>query len=148
MTAYLGSYGPTGTDYFTDTNGDFSFSFGEAGVSDEKELNHSDRLFDAFALLPEGASALDVTTNIAACIHAFLPGTYEFPFSTPERHRSPWRDVFEELLETFEHPGHGNHEGFLQQHLADLVALEEEQRQEAARFAALEAKHRQVQAAA
>ena len=42
------------------------------------------------------------------------------------------------------HSGNGGHEGVLQQHLANLVALEEEQRQEAARFAALEAENRPV----
>jgi len=120
MAAYLDYFGLTVTDYFTDTNGDFFFSLGEAGLSDEEELYLSDRLFGAFALLPEDASVLDVTTTIVASIHAFLPDTYEFRFSTPATHRSLWRDVFDELLETFEHPGHGDHEGVLQQHLADL----------------------------
>ena len=93
---------------------------GEAGLSDEEERNLSGRLFDALALLPEDAPVLDVTTTIVAGIYAFLPDTYEFPFSTPEEHLSLRRDVFNGLLETFEHPDHGDHEGVLQQHLADL----------------------------
>ena len=87
MTAYLDYFGLTVTDYFTDTNGDFFLSLGEAGLSDEEELYLSDRLFGAFTLLPEDAPVLDVTTTIAASIHAFLPETYEFPFSTPDKHR-------------------------------------------------------------
>ena len=80
MTAYLDDFGLTVTDYFTDTNDYFAFALAEAGLSDEEEMILSDRLFGAFALLPEDASALDVTATIVACIHAFLPDTHKFPF--------------------------------------------------------------------
>ena len=51
MTAYLDSFGLTVTDYFKE--GDFFVSLAAAGLSDEEEMNLSDRLFGAFALLPE-----------------------------------------------------------------------------------------------
>ena len=78
MTAYLDDFGLASIGHFTDANGDLGFSLEEAaGLSDEEKIKLSDRPFGAFALLPEDAPALYVTTTIVTCIHAFLPGTYE-----------------------------------------------------------------------